>query len=72
MVTRCTKPLEPDRPSLPDRRQHRRRRCARSTANDVDAFLQHADVAMYVAKDRGTQGFEIYSAIGDKYFPPSG
>ncbi len=36
--------------------------------DDVDALLQHADVAMYVAKDRGT-GFEIYSAVDDKYSP---
>ena len=36
--------------------------------NDVDSLLQHADVAMYVAKERGT-GFEVYNAVDDKYSP---
>ena len=35
---------------------------------DVDALLQHADVAMYLAKEHGT-GYETYAAAHDKYSP---
>ena len=37
-------------------------------ATDVDALLQRADVAMYLAKERGT-GYETYSANNDRYSP---
>jgi diguanylate cyclase (GGDEF)-like protein len=37
-------------------------------AADVDALLQRADVAMYLAKERGT-GYETYSASTDRYSP---
>ena len=37
-------------------------------ATDVDALLQRADVAMYLAKERGT-GYETYSASTDRYSP---
>jgi diguanylate cyclase (GGDEF)-like protein len=37
-------------------------------ATDVDALLQRADVAMYLAKERGT-GYETYNANTDRYSP---
>ena len=37
-------------------------------ATDVDALLQRADVAMYLAKERGT-GYETYSTSTDRYSP---
>ena len=37
-------------------------------ATDVDALLQRADVAMYLAKEHGT-GYETYSATNDRYSP---
>ena len=37
-------------------------------ATDVDALLQRADVAMYLAKERGT-GYETYSSSTDRYSP---
>ena len=37
-------------------------------ATDVDALLQRADVAMYLAKERGT-GYETYHASSDRYSP---
>jgi diguanylate cyclase (GGDEF)-like protein len=37
-------------------------------ATDLDALLQRADVAMYLAKERGT-GYETYNANNDRYSP---
>jgi len=37
-------------------------------ANDVDALLQRADVAMYLAKEHGS-GYETYNANTDRYSP---
>ncbi len=37
-------------------------------AADVDLLLQRADVAMYLAKERGT-GYETYNASTDRYSP---
>jgi diguanylate cyclase (GGDEF)-like protein len=37
-------------------------------AEDLDTLLQRADVAMYIAKERGT-GYETYSTTHDRYSP---
>jgi len=37
-------------------------------ATDLDALLQRADVAMYLAKEHGT-GYETYNATNDRYSP---
>ena len=37
-------------------------------ASEVDALLQRADVAMYLAKEHGT-GYETYTASNDRYSP---
>jgi diguanylate cyclase (GGDEF)-like protein len=37
-------------------------------ASDVDALLQRADVAMYLAKEQGT-GYETYCSSTDRYSP---